>query len=175
MKVGDTLRFAGFAPDQGRAILEGTDLAPRGPTVAVRIVGIARLLTDLSTAQPTPDVSYTGNDGAFFTRAFLDAYADRIAVAGGIFLVVRLDDPSAFPAFAADVDRLSSGKAFVFNDSDDLNAARQARHATNVEALALLLFGILAGVVTLDPARAVVRPRRCTSTPTSTGRWARWG
>ena len=33
---------------------------PRGPTVAVRIVGIVRLLTDLSTAQSTPDVSYTG-------------------------------------------------------------------------------------------------------------------
>jgi ABC-type lipoprotein release transport system permease subunit len=149
LRVGDVVRFAGFAPDQLPDLLEGTDAAPRGPTVAVHVVGIARLLTDLSTAQPTPDVSYTGNDGAFFSRAFLDTYADRIAIAGGMFLIVRLDSLNASDAFAADVDRLSGGKAFVFNDSDDLNAARQARHATDVEALALLLFGILAAVITL--------------------------
>ena len=43
----------------------------------------------------------------------------------------------------------SRGKAAVLPGSDDLDAAAQARHATSVEALALLLFGLLAGVVTL--------------------------
>jgi hypothetical protein len=49
----------------------------------------------------------------------------------------------------ASVAKLSGGKAQVFTGSDDLSAAAQARHATKVEALALLLFGALAGLVTL--------------------------
>lgn len=149
LKVGDTLRFHAYAPAQVNALLEGTHAAPTGPRLLVHVVGIARFPTDLSTAQATPDVSYTGSDTAIFTRAFLRAYGDRVAVAGGIFLVIRLTDDAALPKFAASVSRLSHGKAQTFLGSDDLDAAAQARHATNVEALALLLFGVLAAIVTL--------------------------
>jgi hypothetical protein len=72
-----------------------------------------------------------------------------VAVVGGLILFVRLhDDASALEHFRANVARLSNGRAQVFTGSDDSEAAVQARHATGVEALALLLFGVLAGIVT---------------------------
>ena len=138
-----------FGPEQAQELLRGTNALPTGPNVTVRVVGIVRFPADLSVAPPTPDVSYTGNDSMFFTRAFVEKYRDRIALVGGTILVFRLrGDASAYASFQAAVDRLTAGKAFVAPGSDDLAAAVQARHATRVEALALLLFGLLAGVIT---------------------------
>jgi hypothetical protein len=150
LRVGDRLRFHGFGAEQAERILAGTTEQPTGPRVGARVVGVVRFPTDLSTTQASPGVIYTGTGEAIFTDAFLEKYRDRIAVAGGVFLAVRLvDHPHAATEFQAEVKRLSGGKAFVFLGSDDADVAAQARHATSVEALALLLFGVLAGVVTL--------------------------
>jgi hypothetical protein len=149
MRVGSLLRFRAFGPEQAQELLRGTNAPPTGPSVTVRVVGIVRFPADLSVAPPTPDVTYTGNDAMFFTRAFVEKYRDRIALVGGTILVFRLrGGQSAYASFQATVDRLTGGKAFVAPGSDDLAAAVQARHATRVEALALLLFGLLAGVIT---------------------------
>jgi hypothetical protein len=150
LKVGNELRFRAYAPTQVDALFAGGSVEPTGPVVVARVVGIIRTPTDLSTAQASPGVTYTGQDTATFTPAFLRAYVDKVAVAGGVFLAFRLHaDPTALRSFEADVARLGAGKASVFLGSDEFAAAAQARHATNIEALALLLFGILAGVVTL--------------------------
>ncbi len=149
LRVGSLLRFRAFGPEQARELLRGTNAPPTGPHVTVRVVGIVRFPADLSVAPPTPDVTYTGNDTMFFTPAFVEKYRDRIALVGGTILVFRLrGGPSAYASFQAAVDRLTAGKGFVAPGSDDLAAAVQARHATRVEALALFLFGLLAGVIT---------------------------
>jgi ABC-type lipoprotein release transport system permease subunit len=148
--VGSVIRFRAFTPAQAEAVLGPGEVFPRGPLISVRVVGIVRFPTDLSTAEITPGVSYTGSDTAFFTPAFLEKYQDRIALLGGLGLAVRLRDlPASLAPFEAGVARITRGHGQVFSGSDDLVAAGQARHATSVEALALLLFGGLAGVVTL--------------------------
>jgi ABC-type lipoprotein release transport system permease subunit len=148
--IGSVIRFRSYTPGQAQAILGPNALLPNGPVITVHVVGIVRFPTDLSTAQITPGVTYTGSDTAFFTPAFLTKYRDRVALLGGLFLTFRLHDPSAsLAAFRAHVARITQGHGQVFVGSDDLDAAAQARHATSVEALALLLFGGLAGIVTL--------------------------
>ena len=150
VKVGTELRFRAYAPKQAQMVLRGSDVAPSGPLIAVHVVGVARFPSDLSTGQASPDVIYASSDTAIFTPAFLREYRDRIAIAGGLILFFRLrDDPAALTRFRASVARLSDGQAEVFTGSDDVVAAVEARHATSVEALALLLFGVLAGIVTL--------------------------
>ena len=70
LHVGSSLRFRAFGREQAQELLRGTTAPPTGPIVTVRVVGIVRFPADLSVAPATPDVTYTGNDGMFFTRAF---------------------------------------------------------------------------------------------------------
>ena len=149
LRVGSSIRLHGFAPDQANAALRGTDAEPTGPRATVHVVGIIRLPADLSVAPATPDVSFTGNDSMYFTWAFFEKYRGRVALAGGTFLSFRARNAADLTALQAGVNRLSAGRAKVYSGSDDLSAATQARHATRVEALALLLFGALAGLVML--------------------------
>jgi hypothetical protein len=148
--IGSVIRFRAFTPAQAQAVLGPAKIFPEGPRITVHVVGVARFPSDLSTAQPTPGVTFTGSDTAFFTPAFLEKYRDRVALLGGLGLGFRLRDlPASIAAFRTDVGRITRGRSQVFVGSDDLAAAGQARHATSVEALALLLFGGLAGIVTL--------------------------
>ncbi|HTK16003.1 MAG TPA: FtsX-like permease family protein, partial [Acidimicrobiia bacterium] len=150
LRVGSSIPLVAFAPDQANDALRGTHAAPAGPRMTVHVVGIIRLPADLSVAPDTPDVTFTGNDSMFLTWAFFERYGTRVALAGGTIMEFRARDGAAgVPSLQAAVDKLSRGKAQVFAGSDDLSAAAQARHATRVEALALLLFGVLAGLVTL--------------------------
>ncbi len=149
LHVGSSVRLHAFAPGQAEELLRGTTASPTGPMVSVRVVGIGRFPADLSVAPATPDVTFTGNDTMFFTRAFAEKYRNRIAVLGDVLVFRMRNGASDYARVKAAVDRITKGRAFVAPGSDDLTAAGQARHATRVEALALLLFGILAGVVTL--------------------------
>jgi hypothetical protein len=107
LAVGATLRFRAFAPAQIDALLAGTNDAPTGPIIVVHVVGVGRFPSDLSPGQATPRVSYRGNDGVFFTSAFLQEYGERVGEAGGLFLLVRFHDARDAPAFTAAVKRLS--------------------------------------------------------------------
>jgi hypothetical protein len=148
--VGSRLSFVAFAPEQADALLRGTTARPSGPKIRVRVVGVVRFPADLSTAQAAPGVTFAGQDTAIFSPAFLQQYSHRVAVLGGVALSLRLhDQPSATRTFRTEVDRLSHGRAQVFFGSDDLTAAAQARHATSLEATALVLFGIIAAAVTM--------------------------
>jgi putative ABC transport system permease protein len=148
--VGSVIHFRAFTPDQAQAVLGPAKVLPNGPRITVHIVGVVRFPSDLSTAQITPSVTYTGSDTAFFTPAFLRTYQNKIALLGGLGLGFRLHDPSSsLTAFESGVARITHGRGQVYFGTDDLVAAGQARHATSVEALALLLFGGLAGIVTL--------------------------
>src|SRR5205807_5122265 len=103
---------------------------------------------ELSTAPPS-SVIYNGTDFEFMTPAFFAAYGDKVGLAGGVGMGVRLKRGNAdFPAFKAAVTRISPD-AQMEQGSDDFTAASKARRATSLEALALLLFGALAFLVAL--------------------------
>jgi len=148
LHVGSALHLKGFSPDQTDAALRGADLQPTGPTADVHVVGIGRFPSELSTAPPS-SVIYAGNDFEFMTPAFFAAYGDKVGLAGGVGMGVRLKRGEAdFPAFKAAVTRISPD-AQLEPGSDDLVAASKARRATSLEALSLLVFGILASLVAL--------------------------
>ena len=144
--VGSTVRMRGWLPSDADAVLRGTPVPARGPVVTATVVGIGRFPSEISTAPPTPGVIYTGTSFFFFTPAFFRAYGDKIAIAGGLAMSARLKGgAAAFPAFRTAVKRISPD-ARVEYGSDDLTAASKVHHATGLEALALLLFGIVAAL-----------------------------
>jgi hypothetical protein len=150
LKVGSSFRLRAYDPGKAEDLLRGVDTAPTGPTVTLKVVGIQRFPVDLNVAQAAPGVSYASADNVFLTPAFFHTYVDRVAVAGGVYLSFRLKGgPAGMASFQDDVGRLSGGRASVFPGSDDVDAAVKASRATRVEALALLVFAILAALVTL--------------------------
>jgi len=148
--AGSTIRLQGYGPEDAEALLKGASALPTGPVLDFRVVGIERFPVDLNVAEPTPGVDYFSQDSVFLTPAFYRAYVDRMAVAGGVFLGFRLKDgPGAMSGFEAETARVTGGQASVLPGSDDVQAAAKATRATHLEALALLLFAILASIVTL--------------------------
>jgi len=147
--MGSVIRFLAFTPGQAQSVLGPANIFPHGPRITVHVVGIVRFPSDLSTAQLSPGVIFTGSDTVFFTPAFLEKYRKHVALLGGLGLGIRLHNLATSAAFQSDVARITHGRAQVYFGSDDIANAGQARHATSVEALALVLFGGLAGIVTL--------------------------
>jgi hypothetical protein len=150
LAVGSSIHLQGFVPEEMDALLRGTRARPTGPVVTLTVVGIERSPADLNVAEAAPGVDYASEDTVFLTPAFLTAYVDRVAVAGGVLLSFRLrGGPGAMAGFQSDVAVLSGGQALVFPGSDDDEAAAKASRATRLEALALLLFALLAAAVTV--------------------------
>ncbi|MCU1450624.1 MAG: hypothetical protein JWP02_2794 [Acidimicrobiales bacterium] len=158
LRVGSRVRLQGWDPKQADELLRGAELPPTGPVAEVRVVGIGRFPFELSTTPATPGVIYTSSNFLLLPPAFYRAYGERVAVAGGPGGSVRLERGVAdYPAFQAAVQRISPD-AFVDAATDDVIAGAKAKRATSVEALALLLFGILAGLVAVAlVAQALVR------------------
>jgi len=159
LAVGSSFRLQAFASGTAEDLLRGAYAAPTGPIVTLKVVGIERFPVDLNVAQAAPGVTYASEDSVFLAPAFFRTYVDQVALAGGVYLSFRLrSGPTAMSSFQADVDRLSGGQAAVFPGSDDRDAAAKASRATHLEALALLIFGILAALVTLTMiAQALAR------------------
>jgi hypothetical protein len=158
LRVGSRVRLQGWLPDQATELLRGADIPPTGPVAEVRVVGIGRFPFELSTTPASPGVTYTGSNFLIMPPAFYRAYGEHVAIAGTPGGSVRLKRGSAdFPAFQAAVQRITSD-ALVDSHTDDVIAAAKAKHATSIEALALLLFGILAALVAVAlVAQALVR------------------
>jgi len=150
LEVGSSVQLQAFVPEESEALLRGSFAVPTGPIVTVKVVGIERYPADLNVAESAPGVTYASADTMFFTPAFLHAYVDHVAVAGGIYQLFRLKaGPAGLSSFQGEVARLSEGQAAVLVGSDDEVAAAKANRATRLEALALLLFAVLAAIVTM--------------------------
>jgi hypothetical protein len=150
--VGSVIRLGAYDKAAAQEFLRGTNRPPNGPVVAERVVGVVRGPVDLYTNQVMPGVTYESQYNITFTPAFVSAYGDRVA-STGITLAFRLKGGLArFGSFNDAVAKVTGGQAAVQPGSDDLTAAGLARHATRLEALALLLFGILAAVLALAMA-----------------------
>ena len=157
LNIGSTMQLRAFTPASTQRVLQGSDQVPTGPKVTVRVVGIVRTPSDLSVAPAAPGVVFEGQDEMLFTPGFYSHYHARVADAG-VGLSYRLKGDAGLQGFLASVDREFGPVVQVQPGSDDLAAAANAQHATHLEALALMLFGILAALLTLTMvAQAIVR------------------
>ena len=114
----------------------------------MRVTAIIRSPTDLGDSGAPSDVTFTGTGSLFLTAAFYHRFAGSVANMAG--LSFRLDRGLAgLPAFRAEVKRLAGGRAQFELGSDDATAAAAAERGTSLQALALLLFGIIVALAML--------------------------
>ena len=137
----------------------GEPAAPAGPRFTVRVVGIAALPADVNAVVPlaaAQDVDYEGQGQVYLTPAFLSRYAAALGIPvqdvssmNAYFVRVR-GGPAGWNAFSAAAARLDPAAQLSAGGGDALQvAAASAEQGTHLEVVALLLFGALAGLVTL--------------------------
>jgi hypothetical protein len=133
---------------------------PEGPSFMVTVTAIVRFPTDVSAVLPLAakqDVTYEGQQNMYLTPAFLV----RLAAGLGIpvqklpdfnFYGVRLRHGAAdWKAFAREASALGHGQIFTSagNTLSIPTVAASAQRGIHLEVLALILFGILALLITL--------------------------
>ena len=137
--------------------------APAGPRFMLRVAGIVRLPSDVSAIAPlaaAQDVDYEGQGSVFLTPAFLLRYAAALGVpvqdvSGMNAYDIRLRGGLAgWDAFGAQVMRLDHATLLAAGGAggggEGLQvAAANAERGTQLAVVALVLFGALAGLVTL--------------------------
>ena len=147
--VGSVIRLRGYRPDQARQVLTGSAAPPPVVLPAVRVVGIIRLPTDLADSNGVPaDVSYAGTASVYVTRAFYQRFSSSIANDEGLSFHLRRG-LAGLTAFEAGVKRVAGPHAQVLIGSDDAVAAAAAERGTSLQALALLLFGVIMALAML--------------------------
>ena len=145
LHIGETIELKGFTKEQLDVVLRGSDVLPKGPTASVKVVGVIREPTDLSTSSPPPGVIYTGSNVLLITPALYQQVGQQTAHFLG--LDVRLKRGNAgLPAFSKELAALTHGQGVAHAGSDDIQAGIEAQRATHTEALAMWLFAALAGL-----------------------------
>jgi putative ABC transport system permease protein len=141
--VGSLIRLRGYRPSQVEAVLNGAALAPSVALPAVRVAAIIRTPTDLGSGRGAPsDVTYIGHGALYVTAAFYQRYAARVGNQLGLAFHLRRG-AAGIAAFETEVRRAVGGQTQVQVGSDDATAAAAAERATSLQALALLVFGLL--------------------------------
>jgi hypothetical protein len=140
--VGSVIQLRGFRPDQVTQVLNGNVLRPDVTLPDVRVTGIIRSPSDLGDSGAPADVTFAGTGSLFLTAAFYHRFAGSV---GNMFgLSFHLNRGRAgLPAFRSEVSRLTGGHAQLRLGSDDAIEAAVAENGTSLQALALLLFGIV--------------------------------
>ena len=146
--VGSVIQLRGFRPDQLMQVLNNEVRHPGVTLPDVRVTAIIRSPSDLASSGAPSDVTFTGTGSLFLTAAFYHRFAGSVANMAGVSF--RLDRGLAgLPAFKAEVNRLTGGRAQFELGSDDVIAAAAAERGTSLQALALLLFGIIVALAML--------------------------
>ena len=164
LSVGSRLTLYAYSQAQACGLATAGRLpAPAGPRFTVRVVGIARLPSDVNAIAPlaaAQNVDYEGQGNLFLTPAFLGRYAAAVGIAvqdvsGMNSYYVRLHGGLAgWNAFAAGVSRLDrsallGGGSGGGGGAGLQVAAASAERGTQLAVVALLLFGALAWLVTV--------------------------
>jgi ABC-type lipoprotein release transport system permease subunit len=107
LRVGDRLHFQSYSPADVEAsrVSNTAPAEPRGPNVALRVVGIVRRPLDLGGRG-------TAGGVVVLTKAFTDKYRDQIGSFAGSILRVRTEGG------AADVRRVTSAAKRMFGSAD---------------------------------------------------------
>ncbi len=146
--VGSVIGMAGYAPDQAQQALSGTTVPPKA-VGNVRVTGIVRLPTDLTDILDAPtDVTYIGQGDILAPAAFYQKYAAAVGNFTGIsFQLTR--GTAGLEAFEAQVKRIAGNGAQVELGDDNSAAGAFAERGTTLEALALLVFGVIMALAVL--------------------------
>lgn len=132
--VGARFTFQPYAPDQS-----DTTGAPRGPRIALRVVGVVR---------EVPEFLFVSEGQVFLSPAFLERYGPQVFHAENVDVVLR-HGAADVPVLRRDVDRLLVPGTPVL----DLHATSRRLDTTlAVERTALLVLGaaiILGGAILL--------------------------
>ena len=146
--VGSVVQLRGFRPDQVMQVLNNEVRHPAVTLPDVRVTAIIRSPSDLGDSGAPSDVIFTGTGSLFLTAAFYHRFAGSVGNMVG--LTFHLDRGLAgLPAFRAEVNHLTGGRAQFELGSDDATAAAAAERGTSLQALALLLFGIIVALALL--------------------------
>ena len=140
--VGSVVQLRGFRPGQVMPVLNNEVLRPAVTLPDVRVTAIIRTPTDLSDSGAPSDVTFTGTGTLYLTAAFYHRFAGSVGNIVGLAFHLHRGLPG-LPAFRAAVNRLAGGRAQIELGSDDASAATAAERGTSLQALALLLFGII--------------------------------
>lgn len=148
--VGSVIRLAGYRPDQMQQVMNGTKSPPDVALGSVRVTAIIRMPTDLTDNLDAPsDVTYVGQGDLIATAAFYRAHGTAVGSFTGIsFQLTR--GAAGLAAFKAAVDRVADRNGAQLELGDDsASAGAFAQRGTTLEALALLLFGIIVALAML--------------------------
>ncbi len=164
LHVGSRFRVYAYSYSQiaGAALItQGVSkMRPQGPSFTVTVTAIVRFPTDVSAVlslAANKDVTYEGEQNMYMTPAFLERLATglRIPVQGLTdinFYGVRLRHGAAdWKMFASEASAIGHGQVFTSagNTFGIPTAAASAQRGIHLEVVALILFGILALLVTL--------------------------
>jgi hypothetical protein len=151
LRPGDTIRVLAYSPRQLRPGLDSSTIGPpRGPALELVVTGLTRRPSDLNPVPIQQDVIYLGADALYLTPSFWAAHHDEVANLG-VAVALRLHrGPADLDAFVAAVRALPGGRQVGIEVGADAEATgRSARRATRVQAVALLVFAVLAALAGL--------------------------
>ncbi|HEX3388463.1 MAG TPA: FtsX-like permease family protein, partial [Streptosporangiaceae bacterium] len=140
--VGSVIQLRGFRPDQVAQVLNNQVFRPAVSLPDVRVTGIIRSPSDLGDSGAPANVTFYGTGSLFLTAAFYHRFAGSVGNMFGLSFHLKRG-LAGLPAFRAEVRRLTGGHAQVQLGSDDAIEAAVAENGTSLQALALLLFGVV--------------------------------
>ncbi|HEX2064668.1 MAG TPA: FtsX-like permease family protein [Acidimicrobiales bacterium] len=139
VEIGSTLRLQAWTPEGARAVLQGDRRPPDGVIVEVKIVGV-----ELVPGALLPSEQDEGS--ILLTPAFARQYGDQIGLVDILHVKLRRG-PADIASFKAGVERIAAGTPVQFqNIADD---TVQVQRAIHLQAVALRLFALFAGVAAL--------------------------
>ena len=150
LRPGSTYRIGAYTLDQFGPAGEGLPIPPDGPSVDLKVVGIARTQLGLVPGPIDQDNIYTNQDELYVGAGFWKAHGPDLA-RYGVGVAVVLDKGVSPAAFADELDA-DFGDRFEaelgsFQNGDQ--AVEGIRRAIAMEGRALLVFALVAALATL--------------------------
>src|SRR5260221_4938120 len=138
LSVGDRVEVKLLTPKVAARVLTGAAVAPDGPVLTLRVVGIDVVPGELFS-------NTTDNAIMHLTVAFFHRYGRMVGL--GARLYERLADHASRDGFVRSVERLSSGQPLSLNSQQAATAKTQ--RSIRLQADALWLFAALAALVSV--------------------------
>jgi hypothetical protein len=149
LHVGSYLTVRAFTAAQNEAVLTsafGHAPEPEGPSARLRVVGVVRRPQDMAPGMEADENIALGDAYAYVPPAFIATPAGRLAAfASEGIAQLRLRPGVSGAAFARAIGKMRPGAEFdAF--AQDKAAAASAQRSIRIQALALLIFGLIAAL-----------------------------
>jgi ABC-type lipoprotein release transport system permease subunit len=158
LRIGSVITLYAYSRQQVEAISNAGFAGgqrPRGPQFRVRVVGFVRFPGDIAVVPVHQDVISASTSAIYATPAFMRRYAEtlhwkvdelpgmeiaRVQLRGGV---------RALPRFSDDVRQKGANKVQLLPGWQSYSSVAAVQRGADVEAIALMLFAVIALVVTL--------------------------